>query len=300
MDMYKFGNYICRLREEKGMTQTELSFKLDVSDKTVSKWENGHAFPRIETFERLAAELGTTMQDILSASRDGVRRVCFVNSYCPVLQIEVNGELYALHHEECKWVAVESGEIILKVRGDGEPVLTPPAGPDATPGNKFWNKALRFAERLGSEITLKTECTYRLTNVQEDRILEIKQDVIETIDWAWICPPFHTAYPRIECRGTGIELLHARGINCRDTVSNYKKMGLVWCLDENILYALVMLPFLGLVGRFYCSRRVVEKHIRNADQIRERERQHNEKWGKWYIGAALLVLLGILILVAIG
>ena len=41
MDMYRFGNYICRLREEKGMTQTELSFKLDVSDKAVSKWENG-------------------------------------------------------------------------------------------------------------------------------------------------------------------------------------------------------------------------------------------------------------------
>lgn len=117
MDMYKFGNYICKLREKKGMTHTELSFRLDVSDKTVSKWENGQAFPRIETFERLATELGTTMQDILSASRDGVRRVCFVNSYCPVLQIEVNGELYALHHEECKWVAVESGEIILKVRG---------------------------------------------------------------------------------------------------------------------------------------------------------------------------------------
>ena len=67
--MYKFGNYICKLREEKNLTQTELADKLDVSDKSISKWENGQAFPRMETFEKLAFALDTTIEDILSASK---------------------------------------------------------------------------------------------------------------------------------------------------------------------------------------------------------------------------------------
>lgn len=119
MDMYRFGNYICRLREERGMTQTELAFKLDVSDKAVSKWENGQAFPRIDTFERLAQVLGTTMQDILSASRDVVRRVCFFNDMCPVLQIDVDGTLALIRYGEARWIEVESETLKLKVRGDG-------------------------------------------------------------------------------------------------------------------------------------------------------------------------------------
>lgn len=34
------------------MTQVDLARILDVSDKAVSKWENGQAFPRIDTFEK--------------------------------------------------------------------------------------------------------------------------------------------------------------------------------------------------------------------------------------------------------
>ena len=301
MNLYQFGNHICKLREELGMTQTELSWKLDVSDKTVSRWENGQAFPRIETFERLAQALGTTMEEILTASRDGVRRVCFVNSYCPVMQIEVNGALYALHHEECKWVPVDSEEIILKVRGDGEPVLTPPTAPNAGNGKKFWNKLLRFTEKLGNDMGVKADCAYRLTNVREDCILHIRLDTVETIDWAWIFPPFNTYYPRIEAREVGIELLHATAANRRDAISSYKKWGLVWRFDDDALLLLpLLLPFLGLAARYHCRSKVMEKRIRNADSIRERDRKHNEKWGKWYIGAALLLVLGILIWISIG
>ncbi len=41
MDRYKFGNNICRLREERGLTQEQFAKMLDVTDKAVSKWENG-------------------------------------------------------------------------------------------------------------------------------------------------------------------------------------------------------------------------------------------------------------------
>ncbi len=41
MNQYVTGAIIKKLREEKKMTQLELAGKLCVSEKTVSKWENG-------------------------------------------------------------------------------------------------------------------------------------------------------------------------------------------------------------------------------------------------------------------
>ena len=41
MDNQKFGQFILKLRKEKGWTQLELAEKLNVTDKAVSKWERG-------------------------------------------------------------------------------------------------------------------------------------------------------------------------------------------------------------------------------------------------------------------
>lgn len=41
MDNIKFGKFIKASRKEKGLTQKQLSDMLHVSDKAVSKWENG-------------------------------------------------------------------------------------------------------------------------------------------------------------------------------------------------------------------------------------------------------------------
>lgn len=41
MDNIKFGRFIRESRQAKGMTQKQLAEKIHVSDKAVSKWENG-------------------------------------------------------------------------------------------------------------------------------------------------------------------------------------------------------------------------------------------------------------------
>ena len=41
MDQENIGKFILELRREKGLTQIELANKLGVTDKAVSKWENG-------------------------------------------------------------------------------------------------------------------------------------------------------------------------------------------------------------------------------------------------------------------
>lgn len=68
MDNYITGAAIKRLRENKGMTQDELAQKIFVSNKTVSKWENGHGLPDISLMEPLAKALGISVIELFSGS----------------------------------------------------------------------------------------------------------------------------------------------------------------------------------------------------------------------------------------
>ena len=68
MDQYVTGEIIRKLREEKKMTQAELAEKLSISDKTVSKWENGRGYPDITLIEPIAQALGISMIELLSGS----------------------------------------------------------------------------------------------------------------------------------------------------------------------------------------------------------------------------------------
>ena len=65
---YLFGNLVARLRTELGYSQFQLGRLTGVSDKAVSKWENGSAKPRIATCCRLADILGVSLDELLSAA----------------------------------------------------------------------------------------------------------------------------------------------------------------------------------------------------------------------------------------
>lgn len=65
---YTFGNLVTRLRTEMGFSQFQLGKLIGVSDKAVSKWENGSAKPRLATCCRLADVLGVSLDDLLSAA----------------------------------------------------------------------------------------------------------------------------------------------------------------------------------------------------------------------------------------
>ena len=67
MKNYNFGNYICELREKKGLTQSRLGAKLGVTNKAVSRWENGGAYPSTELMLPLARELGVSIEDLYKA-----------------------------------------------------------------------------------------------------------------------------------------------------------------------------------------------------------------------------------------
>lgn len=69
MDAKKLGIFIAEVRKEKGMTQSELSQKLHVTDKAVSRWERGLGFPDINTIEPLADALGVSIIEIMKGER---------------------------------------------------------------------------------------------------------------------------------------------------------------------------------------------------------------------------------------
>ncbi len=86
MDKYKFGNRLCSLREEKGLSQKKLATILEVSDKAISKWENGQSIPRMETLEKIAEVFNVSLDVLLNddeteIERHRVKRSAFRNKY---------------------------------------------------------------------------------------------------------------------------------------------------------------------------------------------------------------------------
>lgn len=66
MDNYITGAAIKRLREAKGITQTQLAEQIGVSDKAVSKWETAKGLPDITLIEPLAKALGVSVMELMS------------------------------------------------------------------------------------------------------------------------------------------------------------------------------------------------------------------------------------------
>ena len=66
MDAGRTGAYLAALRKARGMTQQEAAEQLGVSNKTVSKWENGAGLPDITVLPALAELYGVTADDILT------------------------------------------------------------------------------------------------------------------------------------------------------------------------------------------------------------------------------------------
>ena len=66
MNQYVTGAMLRRLREGRSMTQHQLAEKMMVSDKTISKWENGRGYPDITLVEPLADALGVSIIELFS------------------------------------------------------------------------------------------------------------------------------------------------------------------------------------------------------------------------------------------
>lgn len=83
MDSKKIGVFISELRKELGLTQIALADMLNVSNRAVSKWENGDGYPDVTILPTLAEALGVTVDELLAGEKKDSNKpaILFRNSY---------------------------------------------------------------------------------------------------------------------------------------------------------------------------------------------------------------------------
>ena len=69
MNQEKIGKFISELRKEKNMTQEQLAEKLGISNKSVSRWENGKTMPDYSLLSDICNEFDITINELLSGEK---------------------------------------------------------------------------------------------------------------------------------------------------------------------------------------------------------------------------------------
>lgn len=69
MNQEQIGRFIAELRKEKNMTQEKLAEVLEVSVKSISRWENGKTMPDLSMLPILAKELNVEVSELLNGRR---------------------------------------------------------------------------------------------------------------------------------------------------------------------------------------------------------------------------------------
>ena len=72
MDQKKIGDFLKSLRQEKGLTQTQLADILYVSNRSISRWEQGNGLPDIDLLLKLAHFYDVKLEEILDGQRNNM------------------------------------------------------------------------------------------------------------------------------------------------------------------------------------------------------------------------------------
>lgn len=69
VEQVKIGKFISQIRKEKNMTQKELAEQIGVTDRAISKWENGRGLPELSLIKPLCEALGISVNELLSGEK---------------------------------------------------------------------------------------------------------------------------------------------------------------------------------------------------------------------------------------
>lgn len=69
MDQIKIGRFLAELRRGENLTQEALAEKIGVTNKTISRWENGNYMPDIEMFQTLGQIFDVSVNELLAGQR---------------------------------------------------------------------------------------------------------------------------------------------------------------------------------------------------------------------------------------
>lgn len=69
MNQMEIGKFMAMLRKEKGLTQSQLADILNVSNKSISRWENGKTLPDISLYESICSVFNISITELLYAKK---------------------------------------------------------------------------------------------------------------------------------------------------------------------------------------------------------------------------------------
>ena len=84
MNQTAIGGYIARKRKEQNLTQEQLAQQLGVSNKTISKWENGKCMPDYSIIQKLCDVIHVSLPELMDgedAAEDSVRVSTTMNKF---------------------------------------------------------------------------------------------------------------------------------------------------------------------------------------------------------------------------
>lgn len=76
MNQTAIGSYIARKRKEQNLTQEQLAEQLSVSNKTISKWENGKCMPDYSIIQKLCEAIHVTLPELMDGARTRRTAAC--------------------------------------------------------------------------------------------------------------------------------------------------------------------------------------------------------------------------------
>lgn len=108
MDQIKIGKFIYELRKENNLTQQELAKKLHVTDKAISKWENGRCLMDISFLKPLSEILGVSIIELLNGEKQGDN-----NNSNVIIEDTINYANKKIKKNKIKWSIISSTIVIL-------------------------------------------------------------------------------------------------------------------------------------------------------------------------------------------
>jgi transcriptional regulator with XRE-family HTH domain len=75
MDQIKIGKFIAECRKKNNLTQMQLAEKLNITDRAISKWENGKAMPDSSIMLDLCNELKISVNELLSGEMNNMENI---------------------------------------------------------------------------------------------------------------------------------------------------------------------------------------------------------------------------------
>ncbi len=104
MDMQRIGSFLKELRKENNLTQDELGERIGVTNKTVSRWENGNYLPPVEMLQVLANLFGVSINEILNGERISDDDLKEISEQTVKSALQKSADVISKHRKIMNWV----------------------------------------------------------------------------------------------------------------------------------------------------------------------------------------------------